>query len=692
MEQQFALCEAFTNKDMEVFFSIPNLKSPGPDGLSSSFFKKAWGKIGPLICKAIQNFFSTGILPRKVCDTKLILLPKIQHPQTVNDFRPISCCNVIYKGITKLLCKRLKEVLPDLINESQGAFVKGREILYNVLICQDLARGYQRKHISPRCILKIDLKKAFDSIHWPFIWRMLEALKFPNPFIHWIKECVTNVSFNLHLNGQDHGWFKGGRGLKQGDPLSPLLFVITMEYLSRTLQQSSKKKDFKFHPGCRALKLTHLMFADDLLLFCKADPATLQEIMNALHHFHEVTGLQVNMAKSQMVLGGCSENLKKKCTEISGFQDSHFPLKYLGVPLTASRLTKAECEELIARIRAKVQVWITRNLSFAARARLINTIIFGMYSYWASIFLLPNEIITKLTQISRNFLWSASEEHKRPPHISWYNTCLPKNQGGLGLKDYGCWNKALTAKLVWDVATKKDKLWVKWIHEKYIKGRAWGDYYPPNDSGWHWKKLCYIKELFKEGNHPQNSWQWQGKPKYSVRSGYRWLMGDQSKQKWTRIPWARPVIPRQAFILWLALNHRLPTKVYLNRHIQQQDMVCALCKEKEEDDQHLFLTCAYAKEIWTGIKRKWDMPMQGDWSSLSKKLLSIKCKAKSHITYAYFAAGIYFIWRARNSTIFQQNMWPSTKVIGEILYQIRTRILYLHSINGKYSAYIDYIV
>ena len=121
-------------------------------------------------------------------------------------------------------------------------------------------------------------------------------------------------------------------------------------------------------------------------------------------------------------------------------------------------------------------------------------------------------------------------------------------------------------------------------------------------------------------------------------------------------------------------------------------MVCALRKEKEEDDQHLFLTCAYAKEIWTGIKTKWDMPMQGDWSSLLKKLLSIKCKAKSHITYAYFAAGIYFIWRARNSAIFQQNMWPSTKVIGEILSQIHTRILYSHSINGKYSAYIDYIV
>jgi len=141
-----------------------------------------------------------------------------------------------------------KAVLPSIIHQSQGAFVRGRELLYNVLICHDIARGYQRKHISPRSILKMDLQKAFDSIHWDFVKEMLESPKFPAVFTKWVMTCVTTVSFRIHINGQDQGRFKGGRGLRQGDPLSPLLFVICMEYLSRVMQLMGQEKDFKSHP------------------------------------------------------------------------------------------------------------------------------------------------------------------------------------------------------------------------------------------------------------------------------------------------------------------------------------------------------------------------------------------------------------------------------------------------------------
>ena len=107
-------------------------------------------------------------MPTYISDTKIVLIPKVENPQNVSEFRPISCCNVIYKVISKLLCMTLKEVLPSIIDQSQGAFIKGRELLYNVLICQDIVRGYQRKHISPGCIHKIDLQKAFDSVYWGF--------------------------------------------------------------------------------------------------------------------------------------------------------------------------------------------------------------------------------------------------------------------------------------------------------------------------------------------------------------------------------------------------------------------------------------------------------------------------------------------------------------------------------------------
>ena len=164
------MCHKFIDKDIrDAIFSIPNTKSRGPDGYSSEFFKSTWSKTSPLLCLAIQNFFQIGSLPSHLSETKLIVLPKVDHPQSVTEFRPISCCNVLYKCISKLLCQRIKAILHIIIHQSQGTFVRGRELLYNVLICHDIARGYQRKHITPRCILEVDVQKAFDSIHWNFV-------------------------------------------------------------------------------------------------------------------------------------------------------------------------------------------------------------------------------------------------------------------------------------------------------------------------------------------------------------------------------------------------------------------------------------------------------------------------------------------------------------------------------------------
>ncbi|KAJ8420395.1 hypothetical protein Cgig2_013882 [Carnegiea gigantea] len=128
--QQIDLCKSFSDKEIKAaFFSIPNHKSPGPDGFSSGFFKHTWDQIGPLVCNAAHHFFRIGRLPRRLGEMKLVVLPKIAAPKSASDFRPISCCNVLYKGISKLLCTRLKQVLLHLIHPSQAAFVPGENSL-----------------------------------------------------------------------------------------------------------------------------------------------------------------------------------------------------------------------------------------------------------------------------------------------------------------------------------------------------------------------------------------------------------------------------------------------------------------------------------------------------------------------------------------------------------------------------------
>ncbi|KAJ8421100.1 hypothetical protein Cgig2_016925 [Carnegiea gigantea] len=155
-----------------------------------------------------------------------------------------------------------------------------------------------------------------------------------------------------------------------------------------------------------------------------------------------------------MVLGGCITNQQQQCLQIIGLKDSSFPLKYLGVPITASQLTKIECASLVQKIMATVQLWATRSISFAGKARLINSVIFGMYTYWVSIFLLPKEVTEKITKICRNYLWGGIGDYKKVPDISWQQTCQPKSQGGIGIKEFAAWNKVTILVLEKDLQDK----------------------------------------------------------------------------------------------------------------------------------------------------------------------------------------------------------------------------------------------
>ncbi|XP_062089670.1 uncharacterized protein LOC133796206 [Humulus lupulus] len=233
LEQQLDLIQPFSKKDVKrALFSISSIKSPSPDGFGSAA-----------------------------------------------DYRPIECCNRLYKCISKMLCFRLAKILPMLIHQNQGAFIKNRQLAHNILILQDLLHGYTRKNITPRCLIKIDLSKAYDSIDWVFLEDILSAFCFPSKFAQWIMICLTDTSYSLMLNGRLQGSFAGRKGLRQGDPISPLLFVLVMEYLTRLLNQVSQHRKFCFHPMSKNLHLVNLCFANDLILFCKGNFRSVQLLM-----------------------------------------------------------------------------------------------------------------------------------------------------------------------------------------------------------------------------------------------------------------------------------------------------------------------------------------------------------------------------------------------------------------------------
>ncbi|KAL0287399.1 UNVERIFIED_CONTAM: hypothetical protein Scaly_2765900 [Sesamum calycinum] len=213
LEEASFLIRPVTREEIkEAIFDIDEESAPGPDGYTSAFFKTAWPVVGQAISEAICEFFRTGQLLKQVNTTLLALIPKVNLPSYVSDYRPISCCNVLYKAITKVIVKRMQPIHL-LIDFSQTAFVPGRSIADNILLAQELLAGYNQRRLPPRCTIKVDIQKAYDSVEWDFLLEVLRLFNFPPRFVGWIEQCVTTASFSVSLNGAIYGFFKGSRGL-----------------------------------------------------------------------------------------------------------------------------------------------------------------------------------------------------------------------------------------------------------------------------------------------------------------------------------------------------------------------------------------------------------------------------------------------------------------------------------------------
>ncbi|XP_074270197.1 uncharacterized protein LOC141593143 [Silene latifolia] len=360
-------------------------KAPGPDGYTSQFFKDSWDVIGGGITDAVLDLFQNGRMLKQLNNTLLTLIAKVDRPTSVTQFRPITYCKTLYKCIAKILSTRLGEVLPMIISPNQSAFIKGCDIDENIMICQDLVRLYGRKACSPRVMIKVDLQKAYDSIEWLFLKQMLKALCFPARFVQLIMECVCTPSFSLALNGDFFGFFKAKRGIRQGDPLSPLLFIVCMEYLSRVLFVVQEMEGFKFHPLCKPLKLSHLYFADELPLFRKGEKDVVIMFLRAFETFSRASGLCMNQSKSSLYSNGVSNEVVSEIVHLTCMLEGHLPFRYLSVPIASKRLSALECAKLVDK---------------------------------------------------------GKESANSPPLIAWSTCCKSKKEGGLGVIDLRRWNRA----------------------------------------------------------------------------------------------------------------------------------------------------------------------------------------------------------------------------------------------------------
>lgn len=328
-----------------------------------------------------------------------------------------------------------------------------------------MVHGFGSKNNSPRGLLKVDIRKAFDSVSWPFLLQILEAAEFPTFFVNWIRNCISTTSFSVNVNGELCGYFQGKCGLRQGDPISPALFIIAMEAFSVLLSEKYDAGLIGYHPLGFNPKVSHLCFGGWSYDIFDGKGSSLNGIVKALDDFRDLSGLGLTKENTSLFHSGL-EREEEIALSDSGFHQGTLPIRYLGLPLHSRRLRKSEYSPLIDNIKKRLQSWQVRLLSYAGRLQLIKAVIYSMVNFWLSAFVFPKSCLKEIESLCRNYLWSTNPNAHSSAKVAWKDLCLPRNEGGLGLRNFYLWNKALMLRLVWWQLGKQG-LFTKWYEKSF---------------------------------------------------------------------------------------------------------------------------------------------------------------------------------------------------------------------------------
>ena len=301
----------------------------------------------------------------------------------------------------------------------------------------------------PGVIVKLDIEKAYDHVNWNALFYLMERMGFREKWGRWMKACITTVRFSVLINGSLAGFFSSSRGLRQGDLLSPLLFLLVMEVLSRLLRRTKEDdflRGFQASPNAQeGLHISHLLFADDTILFCDASREQLLYIRMVLIFFEAITGLKVNVGKSEIVPVGEVGNMDA-LARILCYKVGRFPMSYLGMPLGAHFKDASIWNPVLERVEKKLSGWKRLYLSKGGRLTLLKSTLSSIPTYYLSLFTIPQHIANRLERIQRNFLWRSSNEVFRYPLVAWDKVVWPVEIGGLGIQKIGLFNQALLGK------------------------------------------------------------------------------------------------------------------------------------------------------------------------------------------------------------------------------------------------------
>ncbi|XP_057786898.1 uncharacterized protein LOC131004240 [Salvia miltiorrhiza] len=466
-------------------FSMDVHSAPGPDGFYGMFFHSCWTTIKVDIVAAVQIFFSHSYLPNGCNASMMILIPKKDVVSTVADLRPIVLSNFFFKIISKVMASRLSTVANSHVAPNQFGFINGRNIHDCIMLSSEGFNCMQRTNRGINMACKVDIRKAFDTLRWGFIFQVLRANGYHDNFIRWISIIFSSARLSILYNGRISGYFACSRGVRQGDPLSPIIFGIAEDVLSRLISSCVDSKHLTPMSFSRASNFpTHLLYADDIILFCRATVRNAKKVKEIFQYYGTIFGQHCSQEKSNIFFSSCvTTDRRRSIHRALGFSVGSLPMTYLGVPIFVGRPRAFYFMQIFDKIVQKFAKWKGIQLSIAGRLCLVKSVIQSSIVHSMMVYKWPKSLLHSLDRKCRNFVWTGNIDQRPSCSVSWGRTCSPRPEGGLGIRSFTLMNQSFLMKLTWKTIKGDD--WAhKILRSRYLTGFSYAKQNIANSSIW----------------------------------------------------------------------------------------------------------------------------------------------------------------------------------------------------------------
>ncbi|CAM8943685.1 unnamed protein product [Rhodiola kirilowii] len=665
----------------EAVFSLGPLKAPGIDGFPAVFYQKFWNRLKSDIVREVQLFWLDGILDEEINRTLITLIPKKNEADRMEDWRPISLCTVAMKIITKVIASRLQKVLHLVISPFQSAFVKGRNIIDNFVVAHENAHFLRRCRDSGKSYasIKLDMSKAYERVEWPFLEKLMLKMGFAERWVDRVMRCIKSVSYQVRVNGIVSGVIRPGRGLRQGDPLSPYLFLLCTEVLNAKLRLGEIGGQISGVRICRrAPVVTHLFFADDSIFFIKAEAEEARALKGILAQYENVSGQRINLEKSEICFSRNSPaHIRDEVCRVIGVRQVGSHSKYLGLPLIFGQRKTDSFRCIVEKVWRKINDWKSKLLSAAGREVLVKAIIQAMPAYMMSVYQFPKAILVELNKLIQQFWWNKKEGHG----ISWLSQDLlqkKKWEGGLGFRNLELFNGAMLMRVAWRLVKYPQLLMSRMLLARYCDNLDINHARMGSSPSHIWRGIMRNIGVFLDGiwfdvNGGSYRWKHSSNGEFSVRSAYEVIklkasnsgnsVGEQSDKSrihhfWKRV-WACRIPNKIKMFCWRFFHDSLPDAKNLYRRGVSLDLQCRVCGFRNESALHVVRDCWWAQALFqeVGLRlplnlRTIDIPADWIWHS------SYFCDEED---FRSLLVVLWLCWKNRNRIWHGEDCWSTRK-------------------------------